>query len=188
MPDLLVCLSSSTLYWPFPALHPRRLPSMDRSTRPLAFGGVDPVRGISSRSMGRKREMLEYFFLVPSTPLTVCQSKGLGSGCLPLDSSRLLDVLSFLEGSCFPDCLHWVLVMSLPFPCRLRGRCGFQQIPGCLTTWCWFSLHCPHLCKENFVKLYPLNVLSGPLILPGSLNKIVPLLKISYYYSVEDTR
>lgn len=135
---LLVCPpppARPAVYCLFPDLSSRRLTSVDSFSRLFAFDRVHPARGIGGRSKGRRRDG-GVFICCPPPPIP---AKSSGSGCMPLDCSQLLYVFNFSQMFTFQGLsLHWVPVISVPFPFWFGSGRGFLLIPGRLTIPCWF--------------------------------------------------
>ena len=89
-PDLR-CFSRSTIYYLFPVLSPRRLTSWTASLGPWAWL-AHPIRGCSSRSINRRRQMLECLF--PALFPRLVPVKGFRQW---LKSPGFLQTLSFMS-------------------------------------------------------------------------------------------
>ena len=123
-PDLC-CFSRSTIYYLFPVLSPRRLTSWTASLGPWPWLS-HAIRGCSSRSVNRRRQMLECLFpaLFPRPVPVKGFRQWLKSPWIPPDS--FLYVLSFSQMVPFPrHSMHCVSGTALLFPFRLKGGVDF---------------------------------------------------------------
>lgn len=115
LPLQIYCLLSL-----FPILSPRRLNSWTVSLGPWSWQ-IRPIRGNNSRSMGRRRQMLEYLFPAPHSQASASPRVQAVVAFPQVPPGSCLYVLSFSQMVPSQGLgLHSVPVIAHPFPFRLR--------------------------------------------------------------------